>query len=127
MYIQNNTEGPMAIPKMVKKKEKRPVNVYDATRQTYVVVEVEHEYMAHAGYYYFPESINGDYFPVEVPEDEAKTLKTRPEFIQLTKGRRPALSVVSIKADVPSALDIRTLYSLDQSAVDEHDEALRAE
>lgn len=124
MFVQNNTEGPIAVPKMTKRKEKRPVNVYDQTAQKYVTVEIEHEYMRHEGYFYFPESINGDFFPVEVSEEDAKALKARPEFTQLTKGRRPALSIVNVKGDLPNAFDLKTLYSLDQAAIDAHDEAL---
>ena len=126
-YIQNNTDRPLSLMIMETKTETRITqSVLDESGKV-AMIQKQVEFEAPAGEFYFPEEINGDYFPVSLTDAEYKSLDSRRDFQALRQGTRPVLSVVDIPSDAAKRLDqharardIKGLYSNDQALVDAH-------
>lgn len=130
-YVQNNTDRPLSITLLDKKTEPRIVQTALDNGQV-VKVQKDVEFEAVVGELYFPEEINGDFFPVSLTDAEFKALEARRDFQALRRGTRPVLSVVDIPAEVAKRLDagarannIKGLYSNDQALIDQHLELMR--
>lgn len=127
-YIQNNTDRPLSLMIMEDRTEPRVVQaVLDSESGKLDKVQKDVTYSKWVGDYYFPEEINGDFFPVSLTDAEYKALEARKDFQVLRQGTRPVLSVVDIPADSAKKLDsfarardIKGLYSNDQALIDAH-------
>ena len=127
-YIQNNTDKPLSIMILGERTEERIVQtVLDTGTGKTEKVRKPVTFEAPIADLYFPEEVNGNYFPVSLTEQEFKALSARADFQALRQGTRPVLSVVDIPEKVAAKLDtharakdINALYSNSQEAIDAH-------